>query len=537
MLAALESGPATLAGLVAGTGLARPTAHRLAVALEHHRLVARDMQGRFVLGPRLAELSAAAGEDRLLAAAGPVLARLRDITGESAQLCRRQGEHRVCVAAAERPSGLRDTIPVGSQLTMRAGSAAQILLAWEDPERMHRGLQNAAFSADRAVRHPPPRLGAVASASASRASPRSPRRSAPPAARSSPPSRSPARSSGCPASPAGCTPPPSSLPPSGCPSRCAAPPPSDCDSGTLRTRLGDTRPTARVLRERRPAPTTYRDLRGARHDGHRHDLTVDAATGAARTRREPGRQPVRTTSPSEMPSEPTRRVSRWPSATVSDVAAMASARPDAPARLDSPCGPRGVSQLAGVLGQRGPYRGSAASQPSSASTGGLPCGAAKDSAPDRHRPDNRWPDLEPDWREPLAERVPCLAEAWRVARGLGGMTRAGGVDLPGRSCALVAPATRPCCTAGPGRATGQAYECDDATRWPAWRFVGSFDDRAARPASLGLETRRRDLTLPPFEQASSPCSGPRPRWSRPEAQKSASCSSSSSSCLRSRPPA
>ena len=105
------------------------------------------MQGRFVLGPRLAELSAAAGEDRLLATAGPVLARLRDITGESAQLWRRQGDYRVCVAAAERPSGLRDTIPVGSQLTMRAGSAAQVLLAWEDPERMHRGLQNAAFSA------------------------------------------------------------------------------------------------------------------------------------------------------------------------------------------------------------------------------------------------------------------------------------------------------------------------------------------------------------------------------------------------------
>ena len=133
VLSALEAGPATLAGLVAGTGLARPTAHRLAVALEHHRLVARDMQGRFVLGPRLAELSAAAGEDRLLAAAGPVLARLRDITGESAQLWRRQGEYRVCVAAAERPSGLRDTIPVGSQLTMRACSAAHVLLAWEDP--------------------------------------------------------------------------------------------------------------------------------------------------------------------------------------------------------------------------------------------------------------------------------------------------------------------------------------------------------------------------------------------------------------------
>jgi DNA-binding IclR family transcriptional regulator len=147
VLAALESGPATLASLVASTGLARPTAHRLAVALEHHRLVARDTQGRFVLGPRLGELAAAAGEDRLLATAGPVLARLRDITGESAQLFRRQGEFRVCVASADRPAGLRDSVPVGSQLTMAAGSSAQVLLAWEDPERMHRGLQSAAFSA------------------------------------------------------------------------------------------------------------------------------------------------------------------------------------------------------------------------------------------------------------------------------------------------------------------------------------------------------------------------------------------------------
>ncbi len=147
VLAALESGPMTLAGLVASTGLARPTAHRLAVALEHHRLVGRDLQGRFVLGPRLAELAAAAGEDRLLATAGPILARLRDITGESAQLYRRQAEVRVCVAAADRPSGLRDSIPVGSQLSMSAGSAAQVLLAWEEPDRLQRGLADANFSA------------------------------------------------------------------------------------------------------------------------------------------------------------------------------------------------------------------------------------------------------------------------------------------------------------------------------------------------------------------------------------------------------
>src|SRR6478609_1009616 len=147
VLNALEAGPATLAQLVNATHLARPTAHRLAVALEHHRLVGRDMQGRFVLGPRLTELASAAGEDRLLAAAGPVLAALRDHTGESAQLYRRQGDQRICVAAAERPIGLRDSIPVGATLTMAAGSAAQILLAWEEPDRLHRGLQGAKFTA------------------------------------------------------------------------------------------------------------------------------------------------------------------------------------------------------------------------------------------------------------------------------------------------------------------------------------------------------------------------------------------------------
>jgi DNA-binding IclR family transcriptional regulator len=147
VLSALEPGPQTLAGLVQATGLARPTAHRLAVALEYHRLVGRDLQGRFVLGPRLAELAAAAGEDRLLAAAGPVLAWLLDSTGESAQLYRRQGDDRICVAAAERLHGLRDSVPVGSVLSMHAGSAAQILLAWEEPDRLHRGLMGARFTA------------------------------------------------------------------------------------------------------------------------------------------------------------------------------------------------------------------------------------------------------------------------------------------------------------------------------------------------------------------------------------------------------
>ena len=147
ILAALEAGPQSLSDLVATTAIARPTAHRLAVALEHHRLVSRDFSGRFVLGTRSAELAAAAGEDKLLAIATPALTALRDATSESAQLYRRQGDLRICVATAERLTGLRDSVPVGTVFTMQAGSAAQILLAWEDPEKLHRGLVNAKFTA------------------------------------------------------------------------------------------------------------------------------------------------------------------------------------------------------------------------------------------------------------------------------------------------------------------------------------------------------------------------------------------------------
>ncbi len=127
VLDAVQAGAHSLAALTEATGLSRATAHRLAVALETHRFLAREGDGRWRLGPRVV---APSGADALLERAAPVLARLRDLTGESAQLYRRQGERRVCVAAADLGSGLRDTVPVGSALPMSAGSAAQVLLAF-----------------------------------------------------------------------------------------------------------------------------------------------------------------------------------------------------------------------------------------------------------------------------------------------------------------------------------------------------------------------------------------------------------------------
>jgi DNA-binding IclR family transcriptional regulator len=131
VLDSLAIGPASLAELVERTGLSRPTAYRLAVALEVHRYVERDAQGRFAIGPAIALLAAAGMTEPLERVAGPILERLCNSTHESAQLYRRAGNVRRCIAAAERSSGLRDTVPVGAELPMTAGSAAQVLLAWE----------------------------------------------------------------------------------------------------------------------------------------------------------------------------------------------------------------------------------------------------------------------------------------------------------------------------------------------------------------------------------------------------------------------
>ena len=144
LLDAVSSRPCSLTDLVDATGITRPTAHRLALALEQHGLLARDGSGRFVIGPQT--LAWATVRDDLPARADLAVSELRDATGLSSQVYRRLGDVRLCIAAAEPATGLRDTVPVGSRLTLQAGSAAQVLVAWLPPAEQDRLLAGAAFT-------------------------------------------------------------------------------------------------------------------------------------------------------------------------------------------------------------------------------------------------------------------------------------------------------------------------------------------------------------------------------------------------------
>jgi DNA-binding IclR family transcriptional regulator len=132
-----QGGPATLAEVVEGTGLSRPTVYRLLSALEAHRLVGR-VDGRYALGLRLLGWGDRVVGLDLTEVARPVLAALADETGESTQLYVREGDYRVCAASVERAGGgLRDTVPVGAVLPLDRGSGGKVLLAWaEDEERL-----------------------------------------------------------------------------------------------------------------------------------------------------------------------------------------------------------------------------------------------------------------------------------------------------------------------------------------------------------------------------------------------------------------
>ena len=145
VLNAVATSPCGLAELCERTSLPRATAHRLAAGLAFHRLLARDAAGRWLLGPALSELSAQV-DDPLLAAGAAVLPGLREITGESVQLYRREGTTRVCIATLEPPSGLRDTVPLGARLTMTAGSGARVLLAYSDLATQKAVLPSAQFT-------------------------------------------------------------------------------------------------------------------------------------------------------------------------------------------------------------------------------------------------------------------------------------------------------------------------------------------------------------------------------------------------------
>ena len=100
-------------------------------------------------------------------------------------------------------------------------------------------------------------------------------------------------------------------------------------------------------------------------------------------------------------------------------------------------------------------------------------------------PEAAVPDIGPGWREELPKVLDELAEAWRDPDARTGMTRAGGVDLPGPVAAAVAVDELVIHGWDLARATGQEYAPDPAALQASHDFLLAAADEPDRGDIFG----------------------------------------------------
>ena len=101
--------------------------------------------------------------------------------------------------------------------------------------------------------------------------------------------------------------------------------------------------------------------------------------------------------------------------------------------------------------------------------------ARKDLGPLTDTPPEEGGDLDAEWRFAYPANLVELAQAWREPDAWTGMTRAGGVDLPGDVAGSVALAEVVIHGWDLARATGQPYDVDAATAEACLAHLTQFE--------------------------------------------------------------
>ena len=137
--------------------LASSTAGRLLATLQKAGVLIQSPRTRtYMLGPRvLAWAGIYTGVLDVRAAAGPILDRLRQATGELATLYVPDGDERVCVERLEGPQNIRAVVRLGERLPLYAGAGGKVLLAFLPPETRRATVARLALArfTDKTIRH------------------------------------------------------------------------------------------------------------------------------------------------------------------------------------------------------------------------------------------------------------------------------------------------------------------------------------------------------------------------------------------------
>lgn len=129
-------------------------------------------------------------------------------------------------------------------------------------------------------------------------------------------------------------------------------------------------------------------------------------------------------------------------------------------------------------------------------------------------PEASVPDIGPGWREQLAAALGELAEAWRDPQAWTGMTRAGGIDLPGEVAGAVVADELVIHGWDLARATGQEYTPDPAALRAAHGLLAAAaEEEAERDQGMFGPVVAVPADAPLLERAVG-LSGRDPGWSR-----------------------
>ncbi|MFB8117107.1 TIGR03086 family metal-binding protein [Streptomyces sp. NPDC055962] len=179
------------------------------------------------------------------------------------------------------------------------------------------------------------------------------------------------------------------------------------------------------------------------------------------------------------------------------VRALAGSVDDAQLAGPTPCPDYAVRELLGhLLGLAAAFRDAAAKK----------LGPATDTSPD-----SALPVLPADWRTALPPLLDELVAAWRSPAALEGMTRAGGVDLPGEVAGMVARNELLVHGWDLARSTGQEFSADEASlRSSEAMLAPGDDDRSGADAIFGPPVAVPDDA--PLLDRVIALSGRRPDW-------------------------
>ena len=130
----------SLADIAGALELTVPTTHRLLRAMQDAEFVVQDPNTRFYsLGPAILRMAAVIeGRDDILAISTPVLARLRETSGESVGFHWLVGDRRVCVLELVSDHSLRMASGVGHTYPLTGGASSKAILVGDAPERGRR---------------------------------------------------------------------------------------------------------------------------------------------------------------------------------------------------------------------------------------------------------------------------------------------------------------------------------------------------------------------------------------------------------------